>query len=272
MIGRNNHFDRPYTDEVIPRVEALGNGLEVKLMGTAKFKAVEYPLYYILAESSNRRAGNVFLSAGIHGDEPAGVYALMDFLENHVQGYIADFSFIVFPCLNPSGFERGTRKNLNGINLNRNFQRNRSTSEVSMLMKTLETEPRHYIFAMDMHEDEPEQQVENYPVDDNPREAYLYEVSPKNLSRGHRILKSLEENNAPVCRKKKIYYDQADNGLIWRDEIVDTGHQEDTTLMWYLQKYTNNVFNLETPTCWELERRVEVQLMALKAALDIFRK
>jgi len=267
-----NRINRSYTDEVVSRIEALGNGLEAKLMGTAKFKEAEYPLYYILADSGNSRAGHVFLSAGIHGNEPAGVYTLLGFLENKVHDYLDDFSFIAFPCINPSGFERGTRDNLNRINLNRNFQSRKPSKEVSSLKKIIETESRHYVFAMDMHEDDPEEQVENYPVEDNPREAYLYEVSHKNLSRGHRILKSLEENNVPVCKKKKIYYDQADNGLIWRDEIIDTGHEEDTTLMWHLQRYTNNVFNPETPTCWELERRVEVQLMALKAALDIFRK
>jgi protein MpaA len=272
MISRNNHLDRSYADEVVSRVEALGKTLEVKLMGNAKFKAADYPLYYILADSNKKSAGHVFLSAGIHGGEPAGVYAILGFLESQVRNYLDDFSFIAFPCLNPSGFERGTRDNLNRVNLNRNFQSRKPSKEVSMLKEIIESEPRHYTFAMDMHEDDPEEQVENYSRKDNPRETYLYEVSNRNLSKGHRILNSLEKNGVPVCKKKKIYYDQADNGLIWRDEIVDTGHEEDTTLMWYLQRYTNNVFNPETPTCWKLERRVEVQIMALKAALDIFRK
>ncbi len=60
----------------------------------------------------------VYLSAGIHGDEPAGVLAVAAFLQNGVSDAC---NWLICPMLNPSGFARQQRGNAKGDDLNRDY-------------------------------------------------------------------------------------------------------------------------------------------------------
>jgi hypothetical protein len=75
------------------------------------------------------------LFAGVHGDEPAGCAALVNFLvglaaePERAYGY----HLVVFPVCNPTGYEDGTRHNRAGVDLNREFWRNSIHPEVRLL-------------------------------------------------------------------------------------------------------------------------------------------
>jgi hypothetical protein len=60
----------------------------------------------------------VYLSAGIHGDEPAGPLAVKALLDG---GLSLEWNWLVCPMLNPSGFARGTRSDALGRDLNRDY-------------------------------------------------------------------------------------------------------------------------------------------------------
>ncbi len=60
----------------------------------------------------------ISISAGIHGDEPAPVWTLLNLLESNFFTTAANWQ--IFPILNPSGLERNTRENADGVDLNRN--------------------------------------------------------------------------------------------------------------------------------------------------------
>jgi murein peptide amidase A len=65
----------------------------------------------------------VLLLATIHGDETAGTPLLHSFLERSRSepAWLAECTAIVVPTLNPDGVARGTRRNANDVDLNRNF-------------------------------------------------------------------------------------------------------------------------------------------------------
>lgn len=71
----------------------------------------------------------IYLSSGIHGDEPAGPLALLGLMES---GFFSDFTlnWALCPALNPDGLALGTRGNANGVDLNRDYWK-RETPEVS---------------------------------------------------------------------------------------------------------------------------------------------
>lgn len=68
-------------------------------------------------------APTILVIGGIHGDEPQSAFVascLVELLETRVGGMM-DEHLVVVPRLNPDGLECGTRKNANGVDLNRNF-------------------------------------------------------------------------------------------------------------------------------------------------------
>ena len=65
-----------------------------------------------LHRSVAQPAGRVYLSAGIHGDEPAGPLALRQLLQ--ADAWPARLELHLCPCLNPAGFVRNSRENAAG--------------------------------------------------------------------------------------------------------------------------------------------------------------
>ncbi len=61
----------------------------------------------------------VYISAGIHGDEPAGPLAMRQLL--HENTWPAELDLTVLPCLNPAGFLVNRRENPQGLDLNREY-------------------------------------------------------------------------------------------------------------------------------------------------------
>ena len=78
----------------------------------------------MMAWHGGGNAARVYLSAGMHGDEPAGPLALLRLME---QGFFAsNIAWTLCPALNPTGLARGTRENAAGIDLNRDYWQKRS--------------------------------------------------------------------------------------------------------------------------------------------------
>jgi hypothetical protein len=60
---------------------------------------------------------SIYISTGIHGDEPAGPRALLHLFENRL--WPEGMDLYVCPCLNPIGFRLNRRENVDGHDLNR---------------------------------------------------------------------------------------------------------------------------------------------------------
>jgi hypothetical protein len=88
--------------------------------------------------------------AGIHGDEPAGVQALVDFL----RALEADpwmgraYKIYIYPLCNPTGYEDGTRHSRSGLDLNREFWRGSLEPEVAILERELLKHKFHGIISL----------------------------------------------------------------------------------------------------------------------------
>lgn len=91
----------------------------------------------------------VYLSSGIHGDEPAGPLALLKLMED---GFFAEgVDWLLGPALNPTGLDAGTRENAAGVDLNRDYYQ-RSTAEVAAHAAWLESGAVPDLF-ISLHED-----------------------------------------------------------------------------------------------------------------------
>jgi hypothetical protein len=83
----------------------------------------------------------VAIFAGIHGDETAGVYAAVRFLQELAANpeIARGYEIYVYPVCNPSGFEDGTRHSRSGRDLNREFWLGSYEPEVQLLERQIRT-------------------------------------------------------------------------------------------------------------------------------------
>ena len=105
----------------------------------ARFEAggesYELPRYLFVGPRGGDTPIRLGIFAGIHGDEPEGVHALVRFLQllearpELAAGYYLSF----YPICNPTGFEDGTRFSRSGKDLNREFWRSSAEPEVRLL-------------------------------------------------------------------------------------------------------------------------------------------
>jgi murein peptide amidase A len=120
------------------------------------------PRTLLLAEFGDPRLPVVSITAGVHGDEPAGVWALLSLARD---GLLAPrYAYRLWPCLNPTGFDARTRANAEGIDVNRSFGRGGNSPEAKAVLAA--NRDRRFRLAIDLHED---------------HEAagfYLYEAAP----------------------------------------------------------------------------------------------
>lgn len=94
----------------------------------------------------------VYLSAGIHGDEPAGPAALLELMRNGFFQQFPDVCWATCPALNPEGLQAGRRENLGGVDLNRDY-RLFAAAEVVGHVAWLAKIERHPDLFISLHED-----------------------------------------------------------------------------------------------------------------------
>ncbi|MEO6003328.1 MAG: M14 family zinc carboxypeptidase [Opitutus sp.] len=84
------------------------------------------------------------LFAGLHGDEPAGCAALVEFAATLAMDpqRAAGYDIVFYPVINPVGYERGSRENADGLDLNREFWCGSTAAEV----RAMEHELRSHKF------------------------------------------------------------------------------------------------------------------------------
>jgi len=252
---------------VVSRINVLKKQYHVLELGDVKTTTNKFPFYVVNIPSPSPQAPNILLCAGIHGDEPAGIEALLFFLEHSIEQYQHSFSFTIFPCLNPSGYERGTRENYHRIDLNRNFLSQNPELETRLLRDYLKRKNKRFLFAWEMHEDNHLQPESGYTLRDNPRAFYLYAVSPKNDVAQY-VVENLKRNRFSVTKKKEIYGESCTAGIIWDNGKISTPRKG--TFDEEMRKYTSSVYTTETPTSWSFSKRVKAHSLALKAALAAF--
>jgi hypothetical protein len=107
------------------------------------------PRTLLCIEAGDHMLPSIALSAGIHGDEPAGPWALLDYVAS---GRLDQrYAYRIWPCTNPTGYQAGTRENVDGIDINRTFGRGGGSPEAKAIL----TANRDHGFALsiDLHED-----------------------------------------------------------------------------------------------------------------------
>ncbi|MFZ4387421.1 MAG: M14 family metallopeptidase [Chthoniobacterales bacterium] len=199
-----------------------------------------YPLMVVHSARRDPLLPSFYLSAGIHGDEPAPVEGLLQWAAETFRANpsIAHWNWMIFPCLNPWGLERNVRLDAQGLDLNR-YYNSRKVPQITAQLALLRG--HRYDVAVSLHED--------YDA----RGFYLYEIAAKRPHWGEYLCS--ECASVPPDDRRKIDGHSSRNGLIRRKITTGMmkGHPEAFRLHF---RHADRTFTLETPSEESLRKRV----------------
>ena len=128
----------------------------------------------------------LYLSAGVHGDEPAPPWALLDWAEQNIP-QLRSHPVLIFPCMNPHGVRNNTRADQRGIDINRTFNSRRDPLIKAWRGALGEVKPA---LALCLHEDYDAQG------------CYAYELTREAGTIGNLALGDCAKIIAPDARRK----------------------------------------------------------------------
>jgi predicted deacylase len=196
---------------------------------------------------------HVYLSAGIHGDEPAGPLAVRRLVEE--DRWPEDCALYLCPCLNPTGCEKGTRESVEGVDLNRDYRHVR-TGEVRAHLDWLERQPG-FDLALCLHED---WEAAGF---------YLYELNPDGRPSLAEAMVAGAAEACPVDPSPVIEGRAASGGII-RPSMDPASRPEWPEAFYLIQLKTRLSYTLVAPSDFPLENRVAALVAAARAGVEHF--
>jgi murein peptide amidase A len=195
----------------------------------------------------------VYLSAGMHGDEPAGPLAVEAYWRGDDHRGV---NWLVCPMLNPTGLSARTRDNAQGLDLNRDYLL-RQSEEVRSHVAWLEKQKVPDLF-LSLHED---WETEGF---------YFYEISlgEDRPQRARELLEAVSK----VCpiETGAVIDDHLVRESGWIHHVPQADFPESWPEAIYLAKRGCPLsFTFETPSCaLPLEQRIAAHGAAIRAAIE----
>lgn len=192
----------------------------------------------------------VYVSAGIHGDEPAGPLALAELIRLNA---LPRHAWLwCCPCLNPTGFPLNTREAASGLDLNRDYRHLRSP-EVRSHVAWLRSLPP-FDLALCLHED---WEAHGF---------YIYELNPEHRpSLAAHVLDAVR-TVCPIDPSPVIDGREARDGLI-RPHIDPAQRPDWPEAFFLIQSKTRINYTLEAPSDFHLPLRVAALAHGVRAAV-----
>ena len=210
-----------------------------------------YPLYAM----TFGRGYPLWLSAGIHGEEPGSVEGMLWWLEQHAVAWQDTYRFTVMPCLNPWGYERGVRETADGMDPNRQFRTQNA------LVQAVQATLKEGSLALDLHED-----IDFHGF-------YMFEISDRAYY-GRRIVDAIREVG-PISDGTDWPEPEIEDGLAIRRAEADQSFQqrmmewEQWPIAFFLYRVTGHVMTFETPGRQDIMLRAAMHAKAVETALSL---
>ena len=194
----------------------------------------------------------VYISAGIHGNEPAPPLAVLKLLK--AGAFTDDYNWVICPVMNPYGLSKATRRNSEGIDMNRQYK-DSTSPEIDMHIRWLERYT-HFDLTMSCHED---------------HEAvgfYLYEKhSNDKPSIAQDVIKAVAPI-LPIDMDYSIDGEHAVKGVI-RSEKSPEKRKHWPEMIYMAHNYTEGRhYTFETPSQFNIKSRVNAMATAIATAVS----
>ncbi len=198
------------------------------------------------------RGVTVYISAGIHGDEPAGSLALLELMDS---GWLpGNFHWLVCPALNPGGLALGTRENRQGYDLNRDYLLQQSL-EIAAHARWLSRQPVPSLFVS-LHEDW------------ESKGFYFYEINLdcENHGRSRDILDAVAAHFPAEPGPEIDGHEVREDGWIYHCAEADLPDAWPEAI-WLAKKGCPLSFTFETPSKADPSRRIQAHIAGLRAII-----
>lgn len=191
--------------------------------------------------------------AGIHGDEPAGTLAAVEFLRQLATQPSRAENYLVraYPLCNPTGFEDDTRLSRGGPDLNRCFWKNSAEPEVRLIERELREQ--RFNGLIQLHADDTSDGLYGFVRGHTLSENLLKPA----LDAAGRILP--RNINAQI------------DGFAAKDGIIYEGYEGILASPAELQPPPFEII-LETPHHAPVEKQVDALVIAMQTILDEYRQ
>ncbi len=241
---------RQYAD-IVTRMQSI-DGATCQVVGDA----TGYPMWSLTLGTAAADRQQVLLTGGVHGDEPAGVEAVLQFLEGFGATYLERFTFFAIPCVNPSGYEAGTRVNGVGQDINRSMSDDGVIESVTLRHML---QDRRFDIFFDFHED--------YEATG----FYMYEAQQQDRLLGAQIVEAVKQIGS---------IDSDENTDAGLDTPISEGlfginpkwREQGWSAYGYFEAATHGLLPETPSTAWPLEQRVAAHHAALRIVLDHYNK
>ncbi|SRR5581483_6437610 len=193
----------------------------------------------------------IYISTGIHGDEPAGPLAALKLLQQN--DWPEHLELWLCPCLNPVGFTLNSRVNVKGIDLNREYLKP-VAEEVLAHIAWLERQPQFDLCLM-LHED-----WESHGF-------YLYEQNPDGkISFAEKMIEAVERV-CPIDLSESIEGRPASGGIL-RPTIKPQDRPDWPEAFYVITHKTRQSYTVEAPSDFPMPVRVNALVAAVNAAVN----
>ena len=200
-----------------------------------------YEVFMITSRQSPE--GGIYLSAGIHGDEPAATEGLIGWAEANPE-FLRNRPCLLFPCLNPWGLVNNSRNDEQGRDLNRTFQHDH-VPHIQALKAFIK--PHRFRLAINLHEDYDGQGL------------YLYELERCSPFWGEDLVE-IARPLIPIEGRTTIDNRRTSKaGLLRRKIDIEKLLAIPEAIYLHLH-HAERTFTFETPSEFALEQRVRVQM------------
>ena len=258
-----------YTDYA-ERIRSYASIADVAEYGRVLEGGKEYPLFRLTVPGSRQ----LVITSGFHGEEPSGPLTLAEsFADVVAYARARDVGLRVYPCINPSGFEDGTRYNRSGEKPNNDFMRYEATPGVwkgelargesfvrwvlydggpketrAVRSDLARFEPPHA--ALDIHQDNYLPQAATYAYTFGPNEAY-------------RPMVEAASKHAVVLRHQKV----DDVNTSDADGLIN--YHDGSITDWYVRQGVPYTAALETTTRTPMKDSHLINLIWIRGFIDL---
>jgi hypothetical protein len=215
----------------------------------------------LCAELGDHAKPLIALASDVHGDEPAGPWALLSIVENG--DLDPRYAYRIWGCTNPSGYAAGTRVSADGVDVNRSFGRGGQTPEARAIVTA--NRDRKFVLSIDLHEDT---DADGF---------YCYEYRSGDIGRA--VVSAVRTAHFPIedlaqCDLGAPFEAmQLDDGVVRPDPKQEIEAIGGLSYNLSLARHAAaRVLTLETPVRLAWDDRIAIHRIAVKAAIETLSK